>query len=542
MPETMVLRFRDLVVETVPEHQKIIAGPGHVWWGWWSRPSERIPRHTFAHFKGVIEREGSLPIFLIDSGREQLYRAALTDIRAADSETEIPSPDPDSTPIYYRSSDYKAWFRLTEITPIDQGELRAWSYDEVAEFVDDPYASRFQGKRIFSAREMLDRRHRTIYFLQKYLPEHRDHLVELVPPLAPANFVTTPIFAPSSYIVHLSDLHFGRGHHAFAVEAADEPRRRKLSTALIEDLRREYKGAAPAAVVISGDFTWQGTEEEYGWAAEFIGNLQSAYGLGPEHFLVVPGNHDVQWTDPEGDYDRTRPVSNSAEAANRNYRSFYKNVFGVLPNDDQSMGRRIVLRNFTAVDLLALNSSVLERRHFAGYGFVSLEQLERAASEMGWSGSERETHYRFLILHHHLVPVTPKEELAYDRTYSLTLDAGQILFRALQLGVDVALHGHMHQPFVGSFSRAGRNTGFPPGRTLTIHGAGSAGVKRDHTGGVGKNSYTVLDFGRQYVTLRVRSWSEDYDGFGPDWACRMEPNPHGGLTLADIQEASPTAR
>src|SRR2546429_1983842 len=76
-PTSMVLRFRDLVAETIKEHQAIIQKAGYVWWGWWNKPDERIPRPTFEGFSQTMAREKYLSIYLIDSGRQLLYDAKL---------------------------------------------------------------------------------------------------------------------------------------------------------------------------------------------------------------------------------------------------------------------------------------------------------------------------------------------------------------------------------------------------------------------------------------------------------------------------------
>src|SRR5207249_2029576 len=122
---------------------------------------------------------------------------------------------------------------LSDIREVSEGEIRRWSYDEVRDFIDDPYGSRFQDKRVFSTKEMLDRRHRTIYFIKPYdEKQDEDFFIQLVPSASPGfveisrdlsaklilptevkDFMTAPIFRDSSYILHLSDLHFCKSHH-----------------------------------------------------------------------------------------------------------------------------------------------------------------------------------------------------------------------------------------------------------------------------------------------------------------------------------------
>jgi hypothetical protein len=149
----MALRFRDLVATTVDAHRALIAKHGYVWWGWWNKPNERIPRDAFAEFQGRIKPGQPLDVFLVDSGTHRLYRAALTQIQPAPSEAEIPCPEPKRTPAYYRTRKYKAWFRLNEIVDIPAEELRHWSYAEVPNFIDDPHADRFDQKRVFDLGE-----------------------------------------------------------------------------------------------------------------------------------------------------------------------------------------------------------------------------------------------------------------------------------------------------------------------------------------------------------------------------------------------------
>ena len=171
----MVLRFRDLVAPTIREHQALIEAKGYVWWAWWNKPDEKLPRNTFAAFQPTARERGSLNIFLLDSGTERLYVAVLTEIRYSDTETPISCPEPDASPSYYQNRLYKAWFKFSSIEEATIGVLRNYSYDDVTEFLDDPAADRFQDKRVFSAHEMLNRQHRTIYFLQPYEEHHKDY-------------------------------------------------------------------------------------------------------------------------------------------------------------------------------------------------------------------------------------------------------------------------------------------------------------------------------------------------------------------------------
>ena len=540
MPKSMVLRFRDLgTKDTISEHRKLIGKYGEVWWGWWHKPPEKIPRNTFAQFSGVIESKGHLEIYLVDSGNELLYKATLNGIDISSTEKRKECPELNKTPSYYSTQKFKAWFRLTSIEQVSPERLKDWSYDEVTDFLYDPLSTAFQDKRVYSIQEMLNRPHRTIYFIQPYEQQHKDYLLEFEPPIKPGNFMTEPIFSNSTYILHLSDLHFSTHHHEFSLKP-DEIQK-SFGILLSEDIHREYKDVPPAAVIISGDLTWQGEVEEFDLAYDFIRMLQSTFDLDSNHFVIIPGNHDIQWgKQDEHEYDRTKLVERPKAEAEQNYRTFFKKCFGLPPTEFLSMGRRYVLGNYISVDIVGLNSSRLEQQRFAGYGYVSSKQVQEAAKDMGWQDMPHPTKYRMLVLHHHVIPVASIEEISnYDKNYSLTLDAGQLIYEALTQEIDLVAHGHMHQPFVSSVSRAAKNSNFSRSRTLAVHGAGSAGAKREVLdAAIGKNSYSIYDFDEEGIMIKIRSCSENREGFEEDWSSRLCHNTEGGLKLERMREVT----
>jgi predicted MPP superfamily phosphohydrolase len=537
MPTSMILRFRDLagpVGSTIARHNDIVTARGRVWWAWWNKPSERIPRNLFAQFKQTLADHHHLDIYLADSGQYLLYKGRLIEIQEADTEHPIPSPNPDQTPEYYRTTPYKAWFGLTHIDQIPPGEteteLRKWSYDEIADFTDDPFLLSYQDKQLFNLDEILHRRHRTIYFIQPYNFGHKTHLVETLPKVQPQNFIREPIVGHSSFILHLSDIHFG-AKHGFAIDES-QPGKRSLARLLIDDLRYQVKAGAPAAVIISGDLTWQAKPEEFESAASFIERLRSELGLEAYHFVVIPGNHDVRWTD---DPASTVPalVQFPEEEAKKGFRDFYLRLFGIPPNQFFSHGRRLLLANYVTVDLIGLSSSELEQTHFAGYGYVRREQIQQAAREMGWEEKGPRTAYRVVTMHHHLVPVVPEEEIGRpDKNYSITLDAGQMIHETLSRGVDLIVHGHMHHPFTGAIMRGQTGKKFSPARSLIVNATGSAGVDKDHIPS-GINCYTLYNFHPDGVRIQVRAKGPADVSFAEagDWGCELQHNSYGGLVF-----------
>ncbi len=243
----------------------------------------------------------------------------------------------------------------------------------------------------------------------------------------------------------------------------------------------------------------------------------------------MPGNHDILWAEQEDDkYDPEKPVQFSSEVAQKNYVDFFLAAFGLPPNQHLTLGRRYLLSNYVTVDVLGLNSTRLEDRQFAGYGFVGLEQLEQAASSLNWKVDGQRVMYRIMTMHHHLIPATPVEEITtLSRNYDLTLDAGQLMYKALQLNVDIVSHGHRHQPFVSCISRPPKNNEYQSSQSLAVHGTGSSGVVREDLGIIGKNCYSVYEFDSKGLTIKVRATSDEFEGFAPYWTIKLERTEKG---------------
>jgi 3',5'-cyclic AMP phosphodiesterase CpdA len=531
MPTTVALRFRDLAGPTIPAHRDRIEQKGTVWWAWWAKPEEKIPRDFLADLTSRLESGEDVWLFLVDSGHDRVYRAKLNAIEVAPGNQAIASPDADRTPAYYADQSYRVWFEFSAIEDADAQQLSEFSYDELPQgaFDEDSAREDFDGKRVFDVSELLGR-HRTMYFLRPSERTDPSHKVTLGASERTAPFMTRSIEVPSHYVLHLSDLHFG-DHHAFPVET--NPPRRNLAIRVIDDLKTLYGETPPAAVIISGDFTWFGTAAEFEKATSFIDEFQSVYKLHPSRFVICPGNHDIQWADVEAEqYAPKAPVTRARHEAESHYRQFVQKALQLtFPGESLAMGRRFLLSNFMPLDIVAVNSSRLESRHFAGYGFVSREQVLAAADAMGWLvGAEPGPKLRVLVLHHHVVPVVPQEEIFNpDERYSLTLDAAQLLYTALEYGVDLIVHGHQHQPFTASYGRLEKAGVLPPRRQLAIQAAGSAGVKVENIPAFGRNSYCVYEVGERSVKVLIRAASEDIDGFGPYWDYTLDRDARNGL-------------
>lgn len=115
---TLILRFRDLNIpigETINRHREIIQQHRYVWWGWIKRQKEEFPVSLFASLASSCRQGTSLPIYLFDSGAEELHAASLSGISAAPGGLPLPTPETRATPPYMAEAVLSAWFRLVEI-------------------------------------------------------------------------------------------------------------------------------------------------------------------------------------------------------------------------------------------------------------------------------------------------------------------------------------------------------------------------------------------------------------------------------------------
>jgi Icc protein len=152
----------------------------------------------------------------------------------------------------------------------------------------------------------------------------------------------------------------------------------------------------PAVVVVSGDLTDAGYREEFEEAAEFIDRIQC------DHIMVIPGNHD---------------------ARNVGYLHFER-LFGE---------RRSVL-DLDEVILVGVDSSEPDLND----GQVGREHYEFITETF----SEAEGKLKIFVVHHHLIPLP-----GTGRERNIVFDAGDVLQRLVDVGVNLVLSGHKHVPY-----------------------------------------------------------------------------------------------
>jgi 3',5'-cyclic AMP phosphodiesterase CpdA len=509
--KTLILRFRDLVTpsgDTIARHQDIAQEKGYVWWGWWNKAGETIPDDVFRELSKSAKSETGLQLLLIDSGNARLYWAVCQEIFWDKDLKRVPSPDQELTPDYYKDQSYLAWFKFSEISPpvADESTLQIYTYIQVDRFFEDRESryTPFYGKRIYSIGELVQQ-NRTIWFVRDAVKRDPIHEISSFDSsrAEPNDFPRLYRQSSSRNLLWVSDLHYSvDGHHGFPFE----PNIREKSVgSAIEKCLKDIQLGTLAGVIVSGDLTWKALPDEYKLAHYFFDWQRRWARLANYDFLVCPGNHDIEFSsDPS---QKNLPVVTARETAKTAFVDFYRQLFSKAPNDYLSSGRKFLLGNAFPVEIACLNSSLLEQHKelFQGHGFLGDAQLDHAASEMGWGpDTQGPQALRILVVHHHLLPVTFREDPKTGWVYSVALDAEALARWIVRYRVNLVLHGHMHQPFSARVERP-VDINHPEGAWHRFHvvGLGSTGVAKNHLGEVGKNTFGLLCFEDDHLALKV---------------------------------------
>lgn len=185
----------------------------------------------------------------------------------------------------------------------------------------------------------------------------------------------------SSTIAHISDFHIGSQYFI-----------PNLLSRTIEELNE----LCPDIVIVTGDITDGGFEQEYKTAETFLSRLDC------KNILLVPGNHDSR---------------------NVGYIHF-EDIFGSRNSVLERSGIRVLGTDSSEPDL--------------DNGRIGRERY-RWLEEQFKDPDER----KVFALHHHLLPVP-----GTGRERNIVYDAGDLLEVLLACGVDVVLCGHKHVPYV----------------------------------------------------------------------------------------------
>ncbi len=305
-------------------------------------------------------------------------------------------------------------------------------------------------------------------------------------------------------ILHLSDLH-----------VAHEDRAEIAFGQLSDDLVGEQGIKRLDYVIVSGDSTDRATDDEYRAASAFVDHVCDEFDVPREALMIVPGNHDVDWTKSKDAYypvraDKvpSRTISQYQDPENKGYvevvtdAQAYKERFANYARyHAASTGRDYPLdydRQFDVVGapdgriaILGLNTAWnLDHQHRDDRSSIlqsALTRGMRAAQELGDANT-----IRVVVWHH---PWQGEAALT-DTSFFQRLAVN---------GFVLALHGHVHKPQTEEFQYEHS----VDGRRLYVIGAGTLDSTDLHTGYPWH--YNILTTTKDGITLRGRQ-REERDG------------------------------
>ena len=541
-----LFRFRDLVAATIEEHRRVISKHSWCWWGWWKRPSEDSRSDIWNQLASETSGGQSVYVGLFDSGSGSVYRAKVVEVikpsqSGAESTIKVPDDQADFVPSYYRESPFsRAWMKLAEIEQLPINFFGSYSFAEAPKLPN--YAAstlkRFVNKKIVGPEELrgMDT---TIWRIRpSLLTDPGEQILLSVQALA-ESISAEVVRCKSDSILHLTDAHFALGgnRHQHVWRYDNEVNRTRQT--MVEAITGALDGRKIGLVIISGDFTFIGSREEFEEARTAILHLLGILDLSTDHLILVPGNHDIRWT-TDAVYDHNAEVVEAPPAARANYEEFYERLMRQQPGRYLSMGRRFALPCGLTIEVCALNSSSLETgaNFLAGMGRIDEGAFTDVAQKLGWT-SARTLAMRLLVIHHHLALTEDLEPAeGYGKGYGLAIDAVRVQRLAARKGVHLALHGHKHRSFIWRSTvyelPEHAQTQYRLGE-LSIIGGGSCGS--EETDG-SSNYFNLMTIDSSGLVLEIfRSIHQGAFGIISRWGAQLSLD-DAGMKLGDWSKIS----
>ena len=226
---------------------------------------------------------------------------------------------------------------------------------------------------------------------------------------------------PGLTIAHLSDPHLTSLHHVTWRELLNKrilgylswrvKRRRSHSREILSRTLADLTGRQPDHLVISGDFTHLGTENECREAENWLTSVGA-----PDYISIVPGNHD-------------RYINTDIAATTGRWRAWMQSD----PGERDHAPDFPYLRVRGPVAIIGLTTAVPTPPFFAS-GRLGGEQLRRLGRLLG-TAAQRGL-YRIVVLHH------SPHSMGLRRGLS---DSGQLLSTLAGPGAELIIHGHGHR-------------------------------------------------------------------------------------------------
>ncbi|AOY83746.2 HEAT repeat domain-containing protein [Moorena producens JHB] len=343
------------------------------------------------------------------------------------------------------------------------------------------------------------------------------------PKATPKPNPSKPITTQTMYILHLSDLHITTPDQA-----------QNWSNQLAQDLKQDLKILHLDALILSGDIANYSTPEEYDAAQQFLHNLRQDFSLDPKQIVLVPGNHDLNWTlakqayqlwdleDYEGELKDGHYIKVSEEVIRvrddakyqqrfAHFSQFYQTIkTQPYPLDYHQQGIIDHLPDQKLL-ILGLNSAWQLDHHFKDRASIHSGALSNAITEIRRNQDYRNC-LKIAVWHHAL------NSAGSDRI----TDQGFIEQLAVA-GFRFFLHGHIHKAETSLF----RYDLSPYGRKLDGICAGTFGAPTKELVTGYPWQYNLLTFEGNQLTVRTRRREEADGAWKPDSRWTQGPGQSG---------------
>jgi len=317
----------------------------------------------------------------------------------------------------------------------------------------------------------------------------------------------------TTHILHLSDLHFGNVENAH-----------NWYNQLAEDLTNGLDCHCIEVLILSGDIANKSTPDEYKAATYFLKELCKEFKIESDCRVIVPGNHDLNWTlsektgyelmyreDYEGDLQEEQFIEiNNKIIQARNeegykqrfahFCDFYKTVKEKsypLEYSNQNILHHIPKRNLL---ILGLNSAWQIDHYFKNRAAINPNAISNALTKIRKQKRYNKS-FKFAVFHH---PLNGQDN---DRI----TDHGFMELLASN-GFCVCMHGHIHKPETGLF----RYDISEHGRKIHIIGAGTFGAPINEWVPGYPLQYNLLELKKNKLTVKSRRRTEINGAWKPD--------------------------
>jgi serine/threonine protein kinase/5'-deoxynucleotidase YfbR-like HD superfamily hydrolase/3',5'-cyclic AMP phosphodiesterase CpdA len=308
----------------------------------------------------------------------------------------------------------------------------------------------------------------------------------LLPPVQPPS-------RPRLTLLHLTDLHFARPNDQYPsahywnsrewpglTQDRDYNQRGLLESILTDLSANDWR---PDLVIVSGDLLDRGQRSGVELAIEFLTQFSQRLSLGPDRFVLVPGNHD--------EVKAARTADERYAHFSLIWKGFYAESRPWAP------GRRaheqvelFDLRAQLGVQIIGFNSCEGHDSDLHA-GAVGTHQRELAEKLLERSG---EAPFRIAVMHHHLYnPTGVREDM------SVMEGASETRLWLKRHRFQLAIHGHQHVDW--------REEDSADDWTLSVVAGASAGVGRyGRLNGDIRLGYQIIGLEDERSGYRCRRW------------------------------------